>query len=121
VVLAVEDDPLVRDVTARALRSGGYQVTVASGGAEALEAAARLAGPLRLLVTDVVMPGMDGRALADELARRHPGLRVLFLSGYTQDVISHHGVLDAGVEFLHKPFTTAALLARVRALLDRPR
>ncbi|MCM2334247.1 MAG: PAS domain-containing protein [Anaeromyxobacteraceae bacterium] len=120
VVLAVEDHPLVRDVTARALRGAGYQVVVAADGVAALEAAARLACPLHLLVTDVVMPGMDGRALADELRRRHPGLRVLFVSGYTQDVISHHGVLDAGVELLAKPFTAAALLARVRAVLDAP-
>jgi two-component system, cell cycle sensor histidine kinase and response regulator CckA len=120
-VLAVEDDPLVREVTARALRAGGYRVTVAANGDDALDAAARLPGELHLLVTDVVMPGMDGRALADELRRLHPGLRVLYVSGYTQDVISHHGVLDAGVELLPKPFTTAALLARVRAVLDAPR
>ncbi len=119
-VLAVEDEPLVREVTARALRSGGYRVVTAAGGVEALEAAARLGGELGLLVTDVVMPGMDGRALADELRRRHPGLKVLFVSGYTQDVISHHGVLDAGVELLQKPFTPAALLDRVRAILDAP-
>jgi PAS domain S-box-containing protein len=119
-VLAIEDEPLVREITARALRAGGYQVAVASGGAEALEVAARLPGPLRLLVTDVVMPGMDGRTLADELRRRHPALKVLFVSGYTQDVISHRGVLDEGVEFLPKPFTPAALLERVRAVLDGP-
>jgi DNA-binding response OmpR family regulator len=117
-VLVVEDEPEVREITARALRAVGYRVEVASGGAEALEVAARLPGPLQLLVTDVVMPGLDGRALADELRRRHPGLKVLFVSGYTQDVISHHGVLDAGVELLAKPFTSGALLERVRAVLD---
>ncbi|MBK9516154.1 MAG: PAS domain-containing protein [Anaeromyxobacter sp.] len=117
-VLAVEDDPLVREITARALRSGGYRVLVAAGGVEALEVAARHQGPLQLLVTDVVMPGMDGLALADELRRRRQGLRVLFVSGYSQDVISHHGVLDPGVELLAKPFTSGALLARVRAVLD---
>jgi CheY-like chemotaxis protein len=119
-VLVVEDDPLVREITARALRSGGYRVLVAGGGTEALEVAARLEGALDLLVSDVVMPGMDGRTLADELRRRRTGLRVLFASGYTQDVISHHGVLDAGVELLAKPFTAGALLARVRAVLDAP-
>jgi PAS domain S-box-containing protein len=117
-VLAVEDDPLVREITARALRSGGYRVLVAGSGAEALEAADRLQGRLHLLVTDVVMPGLDGRALADELRRRTPGVRVLYVSGYTQDVISHHGVLDTGVELLPKPFTSGALLAKVRAVLD---
>ncbi len=119
-VLAVEDDPLVREITARTLRKGGYQVLVAGSGAEALEVAARLQGRLHLLVTDVVMPGVDGRALADELHRRKPGVRVLYVSGYTQDVISHHGVLDTGVELLPKPFTSGALLARVRAILDAP-
>jgi DNA-binding response OmpR family regulator len=64
------------------------------------------------------MPGLDGRTLADELSRRLPRVRVLFVSGYTQDVISHHGVLDSGIEFLQKPFSAAALLARVRGLLD---
>ncbi len=119
-VLAVEDDPLVREITARALRSGGYRVLVAGSGAEALETADRLQGRLHLLVTDVVMPGLDGRALADELRRRNPEVRVLYVSGYTQDVISHHGVLDSGVELLPKPFTSGALLAKVRAVLDAP-
>jgi signal transduction histidine kinase len=119
-VLAVEDDPLVREITARTLRSGGYRVLVAGSGAEALEVTARLEGRLHLLVTDVVMPGLDGRSLADELQRRKPGVRVLYVSGYTQDVISHHGVLDTGVELLPKPFSSGALLARVRAILDAP-
>jgi two-component system, cell cycle sensor histidine kinase and response regulator CckA len=119
-VLVVEDDPLVREVTARALRSGGYRVLLADGGADALQVVARQGGSLRLVITDVVMPGLDGKTLADELVRRLPGVRVLFVSGYTRDVISHHGVLDSGIEFLAKPFTSAALLARVRGLLDRP-
>jgi two-component system, cell cycle sensor histidine kinase and response regulator CckA len=119
-VLVVEDDPLVREVTARALRSGGYRVLLADGGADALQVVAREGAALRLVVTDVVMPGLDGKTLADELVRRLPGVRVLFVSGYTRDVISHHGVLDSGIEFLPKPFTSSALLARVRGLLDRP-
>ena len=119
-VLAVEDDPLVREITARTLRSGGYRVLVAGSGAEALEVTARLEGRLHLLVTDVVMPGLDGRALADELQRRKPGVRVLYVSGYTHDVISHHGILNTGVELLPKPFSSGALLARVRAILDAP-
>jgi two-component system, cell cycle sensor histidine kinase and response regulator CckA len=118
-VLVVEDDPLVREVTARALRSGGYRVLMADGGADALLVASREGEMLRLVVTDVVMPGLDGKSLADELARRLPGVRVLFVSGYTRDVISHHGVLDSGIEFLQKPFTSSALLARVRGLLDQ--
>jgi DNA-binding response OmpR family regulator len=73
---------------------------------------------VRLLVTDVVMPGMDGRALADALREAHPGIRVLFVSGYTQDRIAERGVLASGIEFLPKPFTAASLLSRVRAVLD---
>jgi PAS domain S-box-containing protein len=118
-LLVVEDDPLVREVTARSLRSGGYRVLTAGGGAEALEVAGRESAALRLVVTDVVMPGLDGRSLAEALAQRLPGVRVLFVSGYTGDVIGHHGVLDSGIEFLQKPFTTQAILARVRGLLDQ--
>ena len=98
--------------------AGGYRVLVASSGREALELAAQQPGPLHLLVTDMVMPGTNGREVADELRRRRPDLRVLFISGYTQDVISRSGVLDSGIEFLTKPFTAALLLERVRKVLD---
>jgi two-component system cell cycle sensor histidine kinase/response regulator CckA len=119
-LLLVEDDPMVREMAARVLRTGGYRVLVAAGGAEALQVAS-LEGPaLRLLATDVVLPGLDGRTLADELVRRLPGLRVLFISGHTREVIGRHGVDDAGAEFLAKPFTAPALLDKVRVLLDRP-
>ncbi len=117
-VLAVEDDPLVRDITARALRAGGYQVLVAAGGAEALALAASHPGPIHLLLTDVIMPEMDGLALAGALRRRLPEVRVLYVSGYSQDVVSHRGILDPGVELLAKPFSSATLLARVRSVLD---
>jgi PAS domain S-box-containing protein len=117
-VLVVEDDPQVRDVTVRALRGAGHRVLEAATGDEALALAGGGERPA-LVVTDVVMPGLDGRALVDELRRRHGGdLRALFVSGYTQDVIHHHGVLDSGVDFLPKPFTPATLIARVRAVLD---
>jgi two-component system, cell cycle sensor histidine kinase and response regulator CckA len=120
-VLLVEDDPQVRKVTVRTLLAGGYRVLVASNGREALDVAAReLEGALDLLVTDVIMPGMNGRAVADELRRVRSDLRVLYVSGYTRDAISEAGVLDSGIEFLQKPFTAAALLDRVRAVLDSP-
>ncbi len=118
-LLLVEDDPMVREMAARGLRSGGYRVLVASGGAEALQVASQEGAALRLLVTDVVLPGLDGRALADELLRRLPGLRVLFISGHAREVIGRHGVDDDGAQFLAKPFTAPALLAKVRGLLDR--
>jgi PAS domain S-box-containing protein len=117
-VLVVEDDPQVRGVTVRALEAGGYRVLVASDGREALATGAAALRGVRLLVTDVVMPGMDGRALADALREAHPGIRVLFVSGYTQDRIAERGVLASGIEFLPKPFTAASLLSRVRAVLD---
>jgi two-component system cell cycle sensor histidine kinase/response regulator CckA len=116
-ILVVEDDPQVREVTVRSLRAGGYRVLVAADGREALDVAGH-DSTLRLLVTDVVMPGMSGREVADELCRRRPTLRVLYVSGYTHDAIAQRGVLDSGVEFLQKPFTASSLLARVRAILD---
>jgi CheY-like chemotaxis protein len=117
-VLVVEDDPHVRDMTVRALRDGGYRVLVASGGAGALEVAAAEQAPIHLLLTDVVMPGVDGRALAERLGADRPSLRVLYVSGYAENVVALHGVLAPGVELLAKPFTPSALLGRVRAVLD---
>jgi two-component system, cell cycle sensor histidine kinase and response regulator CckA len=117
-IMVVEDDPQVRAVTVRSLRVGGYTVLSAKDGQEALDLGAREQGPLHLLVTDVVMPGLDGRATAEALRRRHPELRVLYVSGHTEEVISKRGVLEPGIEFLPKPFTTSSLLARVRSVLD---
>jgi signal transduction histidine kinase/CheY-like chemotaxis protein len=117
-VLVVEDDPHVREFTVRALRDGGYRVLVAPGGDAALETAAAEPSPIHLLLTDVVMPGVDGRALAERLARVRPALRVLYVSGYAESVIARHGVLAPGVDLLAKPFTPAALLGKVRAVLD---
>ncbi len=116
-VLVVEDDPQVRDVTARAIRAGGYHVLVATDGRDALNVVAHEQG-VRLLVTDVIMPGMSGREVADQLRCRYPELRVLYVSGYTQDAIAQRGVLEARVDFLPKPFTASVLLGRVRAVLD---
>jgi PAS domain S-box-containing protein len=119
-VLVVEDDAPVREVTVRALRASGYHVLVAGSGREALALAAAALDGLDLVVTDVVMPGLDGRTMADELRRRRPGLRVLYVSGYTEDAVIARGVLSSGMAFLAKPFTPGALLARVRAVLDAP-
>jgi hemerythrin-like metal-binding protein len=116
----VEDEPKVREVTQGILRGAGYQVLAAASGDEALALDDSVLAPVRLLVTDVVMPGLDGRATAEALRRRHPSLRVLYVSGYTRDVIGQRGVLEAGVQLLEKPFTAATLLARVRAILDAP-
>jgi CheY-like chemotaxis protein len=117
-ILLVEDDPSVGAVAARVLREAGYRVLHAQQGIEALALAAR--EPPQLLLTDVVMPGLDGRQVADAIGRAHPGTRVLFMSGYTEDAIVRHGVVEAGVQFLPKPFTPAGLLARVREVLEGP-
>jgi len=120
-VLVAEDDPQVRNVTVRSLRSGGYTVLVAEGGREAIELGRRTPGPLHLLVTDVVMPGLDGRSVAEALRPGHPEMRVLYVSGHAEEAIVERGVLEPGLEFLPKPFTVSSLLAKVRAILDAAR
>lgn len=119
-VLVVEDDSHVREVALRSLRAGGYRAIVASSGREGLEVAAREEGPVHLLVTDLVMPGLNGRELAKELRRRRPDLRVLYISGYAGDEVSRAGIFEAGMELLEKPFTAALLRKRVRKVLDAP-
>ena len=118
-VLLVEDEAVVRAVAERTLRAAGYVVRVAVDAEEAL-ARDREGASIDILVTDVVMPGLNGRQLADELCRRHPGLRVLFVSGFTHDAVAQHGLIEPGVNLLEKPFVGATLLARVRNVLDRP-
>ncbi|HET6437939.1 MAG TPA: PAS domain S-box protein [Anaeromyxobacter sp.] len=117
-ILVVEDDSLVRGVLVRVLTGSGYDITVIGHPRQALELAEDELRRVKLLVTDVVMPEIDGQALARELTLRHPCLRVLYLSGYTRDAISERSALDSGAEFLAKPFTRSALLEKVRAILD---
>jgi PAS domain S-box-containing protein len=117
-ILLVEDDEGVRGLLCRILQDSGYNVRAAAGGREALRLCEREAGPVHLLVTDVVMPEMGGRALAEQLLRLHPGLKVLYVSGYTDDAVIRHGVLEAEVHFLQKPFEPAALAQKVRETLD---
>jgi CheY-like chemotaxis protein len=117
-VLVVEDNDVLRDLTTRTLRSGGYTVLDAAGGEEALELAGRHEGFIDLLVSDVVMPGMSGRALADGLARERPGLKVLFVSGYPDDVLGGYGLMSAELNLLLKPYTPSRLRAKVREVID---
>src|SRR3989449_11209044 len=117
-VLLVEDDEAVRTLARKMLASHGYTVLAAPSGADALELAASHAGPIHLLVTDVVLPGMSGRELAARFQSVRPGLKVLYTSGYTDEAIVHHGVLDPGIAFLQKPFTSGALARKVRETLD---
>jgi two-component system cell cycle sensor histidine kinase/response regulator CckA len=117
-VLFVEDDAPVRAVGVRILAEQGYRVLEAWGGWEALRIAAEHPGPIHVLVTDVVMPHMSGTELARRLRERRPETRVLYTSGYTENAIVHHGVLDPNLAFLQKPYVTETLLAKVRAVLD---
>ncbi len=117
-ILVVEDEPALRQLTARVLESRGYGVLAAATGQEAMLTARTHPGRLDLLLTDVVMPGMGGRELAERLMAEMPGLRVLYTSGYTDDDILRHGVSERDAPFLAKPFTPDELVERVRALLD---
>jgi CheY-like chemotaxis protein len=118
-VLLAEDEPAVRNLASLSLRAHGYTVIEAHDGAAALTAAQANAGRIRLLVTDVVMPGMNGPDLAERFRPLCPGALVLFISGHAESAIVHHGVLDPGVAFLPKPFTPERLARRVREMLDR--
>jgi CheY-like chemotaxis protein len=120
-VLVAEDDETVRKFTRLALETQGYAVLEGSGGADALRAAARHSGPIHLLVTDVVMPQMGGRELAETLRAAHPDVKVLYVSGYTDDAVVRHGIVEATDAFLQKPFTPLALARKVRAVLDGSR
>jgi CheY-like chemotaxis protein len=118
-VLLVEDDPTVRVVTGRMLRELGYTVLEAGSASEARNVAATADGRVDLLLTDVVMPGGSGRELAEVLTLRHPDLPVVFMSGYTADVVLRQGIVQDKVAFLSKPFTADALAAALRGALDR--
>jgi len=117
-ILLVEDDPMVRPVVARSLRQYGYEVHDAATPSEAREMFAKLEGKIDILVTDVVLPEMNGRQLAEVLCQQQPGLRVLYTSGYTENTILHQGVVDAGIHFLSKPYRIGELAQRVRSILD---
>ena len=119
-VLLVEDEPLVKNLVSEVLRKSGYQVMESVNGREALTLAERHTGDIHLLVTDVVMPGMSGIELARHLALGRPEMRILFLSGYTDDLVERQGVLQPGRAFLQKPFTPDTLLRKLRELLDTP-
>ena len=117
VILLVEDEDGVRKLARMILERSGYTVIEAASGEDAVARLARHAGPLDLLVTDVVMPGLDGGAVADAVKRRFPSAKVLYLSGYTSDAVVRHGIQHHEVAFLQKPFSAASLAARVRDVL----
>lgn len=120
-VLVVEDDEAVRELAREILEKTGYTVLEARHGVEALLISDRHTGPIHLLLTDVIMPQLNGRGLAQRLTSLRPDTKVLYMSGYTTKDLISHGMLDAGVAFLQKPFTPDGLALRVRQVLDAPR
>ena len=117
-ILLVEDEDVVRGLTKKILMQAGYNVLDAKGGEEAIRMCRAHNGPIELLVTDVVMPELSGKEVADRLLELRPAMRILFMSGYTDEAIIQHGVLDANVDFIQKPFTWIALTRKVRDVLN---
>ncbi len=115
-ILLAEDDAVLREIVSIQLEELGYTVLSASNGREALRTAEKQKGPIDLLLTDVVMPGMSGRQLADRLKQKIPNLKVLFVSGYSGDVISREDHLEPGAYFAHKPLTKVALDEKLRTI-----
>ncbi|MGC8492310.1 MAG: PAS domain S-box protein [Syntrophobacteraceae bacterium] len=118
-VLLVEDEEQILDLAKTILQQHGYQVLATANPVKALGIVIDNPSPIHLLITDVVMPEMNGKDLKDRIARTRPGLKTIFTSGYTANVIAHHGVLDEGIDFLQKPFSVQDLLEKVREVLDR--
>jgi len=117
-VLLVEDDEAVRSLASQILEDAGYNVIATAQGADAVRLCSNGEHSIDLLLTDVVMRETSGKEVADLISELVPGSKVLFMSGYTDEAIVHHGVLDLDVEFIQKPFTPAALAKKIRAVLD---
>jgi CheY-like chemotaxis protein len=116
-ILVVEDEPALLRMTKTMLEQFGYRVLAAKGGKEAVETAEDYEGTIDLVLTDIVMPEMNGRDLAERIAKLYPGIRQLFMSGYTAKVIASKGVIDEGMHFIQKPFSAGDLAAKVRLVL----
>ena len=119
-ILLVEDEENLRRLARQSLENQGYNVIDAADGAAAIQISQAHQGPIHLLLTDVIMPGMNGRELANQVSPTRPEMRVLYMSGYTENHIGHNGTLDEGITLLQKPFTLPALKAKVREVLDTP-
>lgn len=118
-VMIVDDDRSIRVLAGDILRPLGYRILTAASGEEALKMCASAGNGIDVVLTDVIMPNIHGRDLARRLEEAHPGIRVIFMSGYTDDMIAHHGVLGANVNFIQKPFTPTSLTRKLRSVLDR--
>jgi two-component system, cell cycle sensor histidine kinase and response regulator CckA len=117
-ILVVEDQAEVRSVVHNALSRGGYRVLMATSGSEAVDIARQYGGRIDVLITDVVMPGLSARELAERFRQQHPAGRVLYMSGYTDETVVQRGIVEQNVDFIEKPFTPATLLRRIRAVLN---
>src|SRR5260221_6541591 len=117
-VLVVEDEPAARELVGEVLRAEGYRVLLAANGQEAVEMAARASEPIHLLLTDVVLPKLSGRAASQQICALHRGAKIIYMSGYTDDQVSPHGVLEPGIILLQKPFSPEDLTRRVGEILD---
>src|SRR5262249_40024636 len=120
-ILLLEDEDGVLSLAREILEMSGYTVLLARASADAIDTASRHAGPIQLLLTDVVMPHMNGREVAGQLAGVRPDMQVLYMSGYTFDIMVHHGVVEGDTLLLQKPFTLESLTTKVREVLDAPR
>ncbi|HYW85658.1 MAG TPA: response regulator, partial [Spirochaetia bacterium] len=116
-ILVVEDEPAILELTRESLEQFGYTVLTAGSPGEAIGRSDEYAGQIHLVITDVVMPQMNGRQLVDRLISTRTGLKCLYMSGYTSDVIAHRGVLEEGVSFISKPFSLTVLAEKVREIL----
>ena len=114
-----EDDDALRKLACKILVSRGYTILEAPNGEAALRVSEEHDGPIHLMLTDVIMPGMSGRDLEEHLHHLRPAMRVVYMSGYTDDTIAHHGVLEKGTEFIQKPFSPQSLARKMREVLDR--
>ena len=119
-ILVVEDEPVVLDLVNNILQDEGYNVISARNGEEALQIEEEHTGPIDLVLTDIVMPGMSGGELIQRLQARKPGVHVLYMSGYTKYTVVNHGILESVDSFIWKPFSPAELLQKIRELLDGP-
>jgi len=119
-ILVVEDEENILNLVVLTLKKRGYQVLSATVPEDAMDLAATHPGKIDLLITDIVMPGMNGRELSEKLVTHQPRMKALFMSGYTAEIIAQHGALEAGLHFLQKPFTIQNFLEKVRKTLDHP-
>lgn len=117
-ILLVEDNEQVRNLAPAILKRRGYSVLVAASGKESLALLDTHKGPVHLLLTDLVMPDMNCKQLFERVSVAYPEIKVLYMSGYTDNVIAHHGVMDAGIHFIQKPFSVNALAVKIRQVLE---